>query len=126
MAFLWDYRWLIILMISLFIIIPFVTFILLINYGLEPLTTYNILPHVLKLDDNQLIIEFTDQDCQRPIKPIILRYDWLNKIKYKSEALILFFNQYQKGFIIIPFYSINYNLDIILHALLPYIKKNEN
>lgn len=110
-AIFFDYRFLILALIWIFIIIPFSVFFLFLIYGLQPLTTINKLNHRLNFLDDSVIVKFNDSEDEaetpNPIQDWKISNADVAKIKYGTDYVIFFFDGDRKGFLWLPIHGLS-------------------
>lgn len=104
-----DFRFWILGLIWVFIVIPFTIFFLFVVYGMQPLTTYNTILHRIIFNPDSIVIEFLPEEekSQTQTKTIELKSPL--KIKSAADNLILFFNNPNKGILYLPLSSLPSN-----------------
>ena len=130
-AFIFDFRFFIVALIWIFIIIPMGMFLLFLIYGMLPTTAYNTLPHKIHFEEDALEIEFlgndNEDDQQGAIKSQRLEYNYVDRISIGPSYLIVFFNAPRKGWLWMPvasFYSPE-DFKSVTETLKPYCKEQK-
>ena len=116
----YDYRFFILILIWIFIIIPISFFLLFVVYGMQPLTTYNTIKHTITINNKEINIKLIIEEGEDfKSKEISLDYTFLEKVKTSTDSFILFFKKPLAGIIVIPFNSLgnNEHIDNILRKL---------
>ncbi|MCH5228469.1 MAG: hypothetical protein J1F12_00560 [Muribaculaceae bacterium] len=124
-GFIFDYRFFMLALMWVFLIIPMLIAFLYFFYGMLPLTTFNTIPHKIKFEDSRLIIEFFDVEeweknssisggkdenedfrnirySRSEKKDITLEKDNFKEMKYGADYVLLFFNPPEPGWLWLP------------------------
>ena len=105
LGFILDNRFFFLALMWIFLIIPLVVAFLFFFYAMQPLTSFNCIPHKVIDDDNKIRIR-TDEDKEF----IVNKSEFVNR-KTAGDFAILFFEK--KGWIGIPLHSFPSRDDLI-------------
>lgn len=126
LSFVADYRFVILALIWIFIVMPLAIFLLFIIYGMQPLTTFNTVPHKLYFNTDSIAIEFISDDSERAITPKKIDLNNISKIKSGPDYLVIITGNMNKGILILPYSSLPTTDDLneIFKILSPYLKES--
>lgn len=132
LGFFLGYRFFVLALLWIFIVVPLICFYLYIFHALKPISAYNSLLHSLEFKDNDLNItiyhmkkgtvmekgnkieEIRDADQEEKEEKTFTIKDFkIDKIKKGSSGISLFFNSPSQGVLLIPYSSFQSGSDII-------------
>ena len=122
---IYDFRFLIVALIWLFLFVPLVTAFLYFFYGMRPLTTFNTIPHRIVFSEYDLTIQFLKDKVDTEETTSIEReyregYDKFEKIHSGSDYLLLLFGK--EGWIWVPINEWNKVNSLTENQLLSWLK----
>lgn len=103
LGFLIDFRFFMLALIWLFLILPLVIAFLYFFYGMNPLTAFNSLPHKILFSDSEIkvrIRENTQEETEPEYKDYTLKKEHFSRYKTGADYVLLFFKQ--KGWLWLP------------------------
>ena len=99
-----DARFFILALIWIFLILPMVVAFLYFYYGMQPLTAFNMIPHRLKFNNEELTVEFIEENEDGKYhdnrKDYFLKRGECEAVKWGADYLLLFFHK--KGWLWVP------------------------
>lgn len=103
-ALFFDYRFAILGLIWIFIVIPLLMLFLFFIYGMLPVTAYNTLSHKLIFDEEDIRIIFLnkEEEEENKIREETVPYKNIRKIKYGGDYIIAITEDPYKGILFIP------------------------
>ena len=106
LGFLVDYRFFILGLIWIFLLLPMLTSFLYFYYGMLPLTTYNTIDHKLFFYDDHILIRFfkenTEKDDNKILREVTVPIKDSIKISTDTDCIIMQFKEPNKGWLWIP------------------------
>lgn len=103
LGFLIDFRFFMLALIWLFLILPLVIAFLYFFYGMNPLTAFNSLPHKILFSDSEIkvrIRENIQEETEPEYKDYTLKKEQFSRYKTGADYVLLFFKQ--KGWLWLP------------------------
>lgn len=104
-----NLKFFILALMWIFLIIPLLISFLYFFYGLNPLTSYNVINHTIIFSNENIIIHFLleEDENNKNIKDIVLPLKDITEIKRYPDSIILFFKDYKEGWLWLPFSGFN-------------------
>ena len=104
-GFIIDYRFLVLSLIWIFLLVPLVVAFLYFFYGMDPLTTFNCMPHKIIFDDEELTVRLLDKEHKEGVaeqcyKDYKIKNQEYKKVKRGSDFILLLFHD--KGWLWVP------------------------
>lgn len=112
-----DYRFFVVALIWIFLILPMIVAFLYFYYGMRPLTAFNLIPHLVEFQDDELKIKFFEREensedgTQSSLMLTDSRKDYhiekkkFTELKTGSDYIILFFGK--EGWLWIPMQGVD-------------------
>ena len=102
-----DYRFFILALMWLLLIIPMMISYLYFFYGMQPLTAYNIIPHRLKFSRERIDVSFPEKTDEEgrvigKAREMSISKQELQELKPGVDYVILYFRQPNKGWLWVP------------------------
>lgn len=113
LGFIIDFRFYFLALFSVFVIIPLILAFIYFYHGLKPLTAYNVIPHSIEIDNNDLKINLfggggSDKDStneeglQENRRQIEMKNYKVSKIKTGTDYFLVFMNSPVEGILHVP------------------------
>lgn len=131
LGFFFGYKFFILALLWLFIVVPLICFYLYIFHVLKPLTVYNSLLHSLEFKNNEIYIttyhKIQDKKTEKGINENVEKKETtgqletkifyikdfiIGKMKNGTYGMSLFFNSPQQGILMIPYFSFRSGSDL--------------
>lgn len=105
LGFVVDYRFFVLSLIWIFLLIPLVVAFLYFYYGMDPLTTFNSMPHTLSFGGNEVKVKLiplneTEEGAKETIKEYTVDINDFQGIKNGADYVLLLFGK--KGWVWLP------------------------